>query len=211
MRKKSEITVLVLILEVLGDEVADDTTGYHLRLEDAGNGIPDYQEAEESEHDKEEENEGEHCAFLSELGFAEVRKRNEDSFSTDLFFSIEDFTAGLLLAEDVADDEALCCASLVHICGKDHSTVNDPRNSLNRATESLIEENSCSARSRNSVDKVRTVGIMSPGNIRVCWDDDGWLQTAIWVDVWDGIDDTVDLQSVQRIVNEDSKPTPHSN
>lgn len=117
MRRKSEITVLVLLVEVLREKETEDTTGYHLRLEDAGNGIPDHQEAEESEHDEEEEEESEHCAFLSELSFAEVGERNEDRFSTDLFFSIEDFTSGLLLAEDVADEEALCCARIIEICG----------------------------------------------------------------------------------------------
>jgi hypothetical protein len=113
MRKKSETTVLVLLVEVLREKETEDTTRDHARAEDVGNGIPDHQEAEESEHDEEEEEESEHCAFLSELSFAEVGERNEDRFSTDLFFSIEDFTSGLLLAEDEADVEALCCTSLV--------------------------------------------------------------------------------------------------
>lgn len=113
MRRKSEITILVLLVEVLREKETEDTTRDHARAEEVGNGIPDHQEAEESEHDEEEEEESEHCAFLSELSFAEVGNRNEDSFSTDLFFSIEDFAAGLLLTEDKADSETLGCTSLV--------------------------------------------------------------------------------------------------
>lgn len=113
MRKKSETTVLVLLVEVLREKETEDTTRDHARAEEVGNGIPDHQETEESEHDEEEDEESEHCAFLSKLSIAETVERNEDSFSTDLFFSIVDFAAGLLLAEDEADVEALCCTSLV--------------------------------------------------------------------------------------------------
>nr|DAO92821.1 MAG TPA: hypothetical protein [Caudoviricetes sp.] len=82
---------------------------------------------------------------------------------------------------------------------------------MDGASESLVVENSCGARSRISVDKIYTTGVVSPDNIRVCRDDDRWLQIAIRVYVLDGVDDTVNLQSIQRIVNEDSESTAHSN
>lgn len=116
MRRKSETTVPILVLEVLRDEVADDATGNHLGFEDAGNGIPDHQETEEPEYDEEEEEEREHCAFLSELVVAKVVVGDENGFSADLFCSI-DVTTDRLFAEDEADVETLCCASLVEICG----------------------------------------------------------------------------------------------
>ena len=112
MRKKSETTVLVLVLEVLGDEVADDTTDYHLRLEETGNRIPDHKETEETEYDEEEEEESEHCAFLSEFVVAEIVVGDENGFSADLFCSIN-VTTDLLVAEDKADTETLGCTSLV--------------------------------------------------------------------------------------------------
>jgi len=149
-------------------------------------------------------------AFLSEFGVSKVVGGDENGFGADLFFSI-DVAADRYIAEDEADVEALCCTSLVQICGQDNSTVEDPRKSLDRASESLVVENSRSARSRISVDKVDTTGVMTPDKIWVCRDNDRWLQIAIRVNVLDGVDDTVNLQSIHRIVNEDSKPTPHGN
>lgn len=116
MRKKSEITVLVLLVEVLREKETEDTTRDHARAEEVGNGIPDHQEAEESEHDEEEEEESEHCAFLSEFVVAKVVVGDENGFSADLLCSI-DVTADRLVAEDKADVETLCCASPVEICG----------------------------------------------------------------------------------------------
>ena len=113
MRKKSETTVLVLLVEVLREKETEDTTRDHARAEEVGNDIPDHQEAEESEHDEEEEEESEHCAFLSELSIAETVERNEDGFGADRLFSSDDLSAYLLLAEDEADVEALCYTSLV--------------------------------------------------------------------------------------------------
>lgn len=113
MRKKSETTVLILLFQVLREKEPEDTTRDHARAEEVGNGLPDHKESEETEHDEEEEDEGEHCAFLSEFGVSKVRKRDEDSFSADLFFLFDNLGTGLLFAEDVADIEVLCYAGLV--------------------------------------------------------------------------------------------------
>ena len=49
-------SVVTLLTHVLGDQVADETTGDHLRVEDVGNGFPDGQEDQETAEDEEHEN-----------------------------------------------------------------------------------------------------------------------------------------------------------
>ena len=41
-------SVVTLLTHVLGDQVTDETTGDHLRVEDVGNGFPDREEHDET-------------------------------------------------------------------------------------------------------------------------------------------------------------------
>lgn len=116
MSRKSETTVPILLFQVLREKESEDATRDHARAEEVGNGIPDHQEAEKSKRDKEECEESEHCAFLSEFVVAKVVVGDENGFSADLLCLI-DVTADRLVAEDKADVETLCCASPVEICG----------------------------------------------------------------------------------------------
>jgi hypothetical protein len=79
------------------------------------------------------------------LSIAETVERNEDGFGADRLFSSDDLGADLLLAEDEADIEAGSCASLVEIRREDDGTVEDPRNTLDRAVERRVVENPGSA------------------------------------------------------------------
>ena len=40
--------MVTLLAHVLGDQVTDETTGDHLRVEDVGNGLPDREEHDET-------------------------------------------------------------------------------------------------------------------------------------------------------------------